>query len=131
MNRLAILMLLTGLSTAAAVAQEVTSPTRTLNCTNKTGKISIGICGVKGCSSTVTTKNGVVSYLFKRTKTSDGGLSYATRPGLKPRCSVTVGPLRSGVRPVTSASCARSLVGAACKIDLDTATPTPTVTPVE
>jgi len=88
-------------------------PLKTLTCSNSKGKIEFGICGYIGCPATITVSGKATTYRFKRTK-SNGALNYAAAK--KPKCTVNISPLHHGVRQVTVASCARSLVGASCTI---------------
>ena len=107
---------------ATPTATPTVAPTavagRTLTCDKKNvGKLEISLCGIKGCPATITRPSKTpTSYTFNRKKNSDGSLSYTPRVGSKNKCNVEIGALRSGIRPVISASCLSGLKGASCSI---------------
>jgi hypothetical protein len=119
---LAIAVLMAATFSSTAFAQEATptatpAPGRNLTCSNSTGSIVIGICGVKGCSAKVTLgSTPAKTYLTKRTKNADGSLRYATISGAASKCTIDIGALKFGSRLVTQASCAKTLKNSKCNI---------------
>lgn len=90
---------------------------RLLQCSNSAGRLTIGICGVRGCPSTITTRSGHrTNYNFTRFKNSDGSLRYSQRLGTTGRCTVDISRLQFGGRSIVSASCDTTLNGARCTI---------------
>ena len=108
----------------SAVAQETPTatptavPAKTLTCTNSKGSIAISLCGVRGCTAAVSVNGGAATnYSVKRSKGSDGALTYKPTTGTKRKCTIVISPLKQGSRRVLNASCASGLKGASCLIN--------------
>lgn len=102
---------------STAIAQTTVPTTgRTLTCKNNSGKIQIGICGIRGCTAVTSIGSTITKYTLTRKRNTNGSLTYTTRIGTTPKCTVGIGSLLGGRRLVTGASCATSLVGASCNI---------------
>lgn len=97
-------------------AHDSDAATRSLTCTNKSGKIEFGICGIRGCPVTVTVGDQSTDYVLNRTKNQDGSLKYTTRTGSVNRCNINISALRFGLRTTTLVSCASSLKNSKCTI---------------
>ena len=104
--------------TAVPSATSTPAAGKTLTCKNNAGTLTVGICGIKGCDVKVTLKDSSTSstYVTKRTKASDGALTYKTGKSVTPKCTIVIGPLSKGTRLVNNATCAKTLKGAKCNI---------------
>ena len=113
MKKLLLLTIFSSLILVSTTAIAATS-SRLLTCSNKLGSVVFGICGIRGCPTTVTVGTKATKYNLKRVKNSDGSLNYSGRTG-SPSCNISISALRSGLRTARSVSCASKLARSTCK----------------